>query len=119
MSIGADLAIAKEVVQQDIFARQLMLIRRDTFTEHRDVWIAVADVLSTGVGHIAEDLIVGAILLDDVKHVLDGTRLADFIGNHAIAGDERAPQPRERPRQTAHADRFARRRHWLGLPALP
>ena len=54
-----------EVVEQHEFARQLVMIGRDVLAEQHQRGIAVAFL------HVAEHLIVGAILLDDVDDVLD------------------------------------------------
>ena len=65
MAIDADFAIAVEVIEDDILLGQGVLIRRDLFAEDGQLRIAV------GVWQVAELLIVGPVLLDDVDDVLD------------------------------------------------
>ena len=61
------------------------MIRRGRFVEQRQRRIAVA------FADFAEHLIVGAVLLDDVDHVLDGRRLSRLRIDHAVAGRLRHP----------------------------
>ena len=61
-----------------------MLVRRDLVAKHRDLRLAVADIFAAGIGHVTQHLIVGAILFDDVKHMLDRAGIADFAGDDRI-----------------------------------
>ncbi len=72
MPVGADLAVHVEVVQQHEFASQRMVVGRDGLGEQAEVRLAVA------LGHVAEDLVVSAILLDDIDDVLDRRRITDL-----------------------------------------
>ena len=65
MAVGRHLAVAVEVVQQHELPGQAMGVGRDLLREDAQVRVAVA------VLHVAEDLIVGAVLADDVDAVLD------------------------------------------------
>ena len=80
VAVGAEDAGAVGVVEQDELADELVLIGSDLVAEDAEVWIAVAFL------DVAEDLIVGAILLDDVDDVLDEARFADALGNWRAAG---------------------------------
>ena len=65
MSIGADVAIHVEIVEQHKFTGQLVMIRADVFLEETKRRIAGSH------SNVAEHLIVAAILLDDIDHVFD------------------------------------------------
>ena len=67
VAIGADIGIHIEVVEQDEIMRQLMQIRRHLFAKHDQRGIAIAFL------HIAQHLIVGAILFHDVQHMFNGS----------------------------------------------
>ena len=73
------------VVEQHELAHHLVLVRRDLLAEDAEVRVAVALL------HIAEDLVVGAVLLDDVDDVLEDARLADALGHgtRRLAGARR------------------------------
>ena len=73
MAVGADIAVDVEIVEQDEFARQLVEIGREVLAEEDQRRVAVAFF------HVAQHLIVAAILLDDVDDVLD-------VGERARAG---------------------------------
>src|SRR5262249_55616717 len=47
-------------------------------------FVAVTDVLAGGIGHVAEDLVVGAVFANDIDDVLDGAVVADFGGDDRI-----------------------------------
>ena len=68
VAVGADLALDVEVVEQHELADQGVVVGRDRLGEQAEVRLAVA------LGHVAEDLVVGAVLLDDVDDVLDRRR---------------------------------------------
>ncbi len=70
MPIAGDFAGVVEVVEHAELQRQLVNVGRDRFAVHGEFGIAVADGLAVLL-EVAEDLIVGAILLDDVDDVLD------------------------------------------------
>ena len=78
--VGRDVAVAIQVVEQHELFGQLVMVGRDLAAEHHQRRIAVA------ARHVAEDLIVGAILLDDVQHILDRRRLADLGRNGRLLG---------------------------------
>ena len=77
--VGADLALDVEVVEQHELAGQGVVVGRDRLGEQADARLAVA------LGHVAEDLVVGAVLLDDVDDVLDRRGVADLRGDR-VAG---------------------------------
>src|ERR1051325_7257632 len=85
MTVHADVPVAIEIVEKDVIAGDLVMIRRHVFAVNREVRIAVAGGFPFGVFEIAHDLIVSAIFFDDVEDVLDRARLADFIRNDRIA----------------------------------
>ena len=68
---GPDVAVARnvaavvEIVEDAELASELVLVGGDVLAVHGEAWIAV------GFGKIAEDLIVGAIFLEDVNNVMD------------------------------------------------
>ena len=65
VAVGADLALDVEVVEEDELPRQGMVVRRDALGKEAERRVAVP------LRHVAEDLVVGAVLLDHVDHVLD------------------------------------------------
>ena len=77
VSVDTHFPIAVKVVEQHPLIGDGVMIRRDVLSEDRKPRIAVALL------HIAEHLIVGAILLDDVDHVLDGRASADLARHDA------------------------------------
>ena len=92
VAVGADLAVDVEVVEQHELAGQGVMVGRDRLGEQAEVRVAVA------FGHVAEDLVVGAVLLDDVDDILDRRRVADLGGNRVArrrggAGDARSDRP--------------------------
>lgn len=60
-----------EVVQGDELLGQLMLVRCCILTEERQRRIAVAALAAVRVLQVAKNLVVGAVLLDDIDDVLD------------------------------------------------
>ena len=70
MAVGAVAAGGIEIVQQHELARQAALIGDHVFR------VGVERGLAVPLAQIAEHLIVGAILLDDVDDVLDGRAVA-------------------------------------------
>ena len=64
--VAGDLAAVVEVVENAELPRQLVLVGRDVFAIHHQRRIAV------GLADVAEELIVGAVLLDDVDDVVNG-----------------------------------------------
>ena len=60
VAVGRDVAVAVEVVEQDELLGQLVVVGRDLAAEHHQRRVAVAP------GDVAEDLVVGPVLLDDV-----------------------------------------------------
>ncbi len=66
MSIAGHLAAVVKVVEHTELPRQLVLVGRDVVAVHHQRWVAI------GFLDVAEDLIVGAILLDDVDHMTNG-----------------------------------------------
>ena len=71
VAVHADLAVAVEVVEQDEIAGELVVVGRDLFAIHANARVAVASGFAGGVFEVAEDLVVGAVLLDDVENVFD------------------------------------------------
>jgi hypothetical protein len=61
----ADLAIDKEIIQRHEIARELMMNRRNIFAKQSQLWITVT------AAQVAQNLIVGAILFDNVKTLFD------------------------------------------------
>src|SRR5207302_4616709 len=72
MAVGADLAIDIKVVQENKFARELVMVGSDAFGKKAQRRIAVA------FGHIPENLVVRPILFYDVNAILKRTWLAAF-----------------------------------------
>ena len=79
MAIGRIDAIAIEVVEQDVLPRQGMMVGGDELRVDAQAGIAVA------LGHVPEHLVVGLVLLEDVKHVLENGRLAGMHRHWAPA----------------------------------
>ena len=73
MAVEADGAAGVEVIQQHVFLGQRVMIGRDVAAVHHELGIAVA------LADVAEHLVVGAVLLDDQKDVLDaeGRQIGD------------------------------------------
>ena len=70
--VGADFALDVEVVEQDELAGERVMVGRDVFAEETQLTLAIP------LRHVAEHLIVSAVLLDDVDAVFDRARVADF-----------------------------------------
>ena len=85
MAVHADLAVAEQIVEQHIFPGEAMLVGGDLLPVDGEVRVAVAGPLPRGVFEVAEHLVVGAILLDDVEHVFDRASLPDGIGDDGFA----------------------------------
>ena len=68
-------AVAVEVVERDEFLGDVVMVRGHVAAEDAEVRVAI------GVGEIAEKLVVGAVLLDDVNHVIKDRWLADALGD--------------------------------------
>ena len=84
MAVHADLAVAVEVVEQHVVAGELVLVGGDGFSPYiARLGSPLPAGLPLGVPEVAEHLVVGAVLLDDVEHVLDRAGLADLGGDHA------------------------------------
>ncbi len=121
VAVGADLALDVEVVEQHELADQGVVVGRDGLGEQADARLAVA------FGHVAEDLVVGAVLLDDVDDVLDRRGVADLRGNRVPGrGQGAADAGRIAPSQRAAlVDRLrvgrhlAWRRAWGSSTASP
>src|SRR5215475_151640 len=92
MSVGARLRIDKKTIHQSEALRQRPVVRRDVlragarrtrrFSRAEDRQARVAIGLGTGAGlpEIAENLVVGAILFDDIYHMLDRTGAGEQSG---------------------------------------
>ena len=65
MPVGGDFALDIKVIEQHELAGQGVMVRRDRVGEEAQVRVAVAFL------DVAEDLVVGAVLFDDVEYVLD------------------------------------------------
>ncbi len=75
MPVARDLTRIEEVVQHAKLQRQLVLVRGDAFAIHGQARVAVAHRLPILL-QVAEELVVGPVLLDDVNHMLDWIGLA-------------------------------------------
>src|SRR5882672_2921557 len=84
MSIRAHFAITIKIIEQDIVAGQLMLVGRHIFAVHNEIGISVSRRLARGILEIAKDLVVRAILFNDIENVFDRAWLADTIGNDGL-----------------------------------
>ena len=90
VAVNAHLAVAVEIVQEHVIAGQLMVVGRDVLAVHHQGRIAVARRAALGVFEVAEHLVVGAVLFDDVEHVLDRAVAAGLVGDAAVALGHRA-----------------------------
>ena len=70
MPVAGDFAAVVEVVENAKLPRQLVLVGRDVFAVHHQRRIAVR------LADVAEELVVGAVLLDHVDHVMNGIAAA-------------------------------------------
>ena len=80
MPIGRDFAFDVGVVEQHELFRELVVVRCNRFGEQAQAAFAVA------LWEVAEDLIVGAIFLDDVDDVLDRRSVAELAWDRVIGG---------------------------------
>ena len=80
VSVEADFGIDVEVVEQHELPRERVCVGRDVFAEDRERRIAVAQL------DVAEDLVVRAVLADDVEDVLDRRRRADALRDRRDSG---------------------------------
>src|SRR6266446_3380345 len=87
MSIRAHFAITIKIIEQDIVAGQLMLVGRHIFAVHDEIGISVSRRFALGILEIAKDLVVRAILFNDIEDIFDRAWLADAIGNHRFTWD--------------------------------
>src|SRR2546423_5560510 len=71
VAIAALHARAISIVEQHKFAGDLVLVRSAFFSEDAEIGIAVSLL------HVAEHLVVSAVLLQDINHVFEKARLAD------------------------------------------
>src|SRR5437867_5933152 len=92
VAIDAHLAIAIKIIQQHVFARELMMVGSDILAEHDQVGITVAGGPSLRILERAEKLVVSAVFFDDVKHVFDGAGLANLVRNDTAASHWRLAQ---------------------------
>ncbi len=83
MAVGADFGIHIEVVQEHKFARELMMVRRDAFGEETQTGSAVA------LWQVAQHLIVGPVLLDDVNAIFDRAGFARRSRDGIVRCDRR------------------------------
>ena len=113
MAVRAQDARAISVVEQDEFARHLVLVRGDGFAEGAEVGIAVAFF------EVAEHLVVRAVFFDDINDVLEHRGLAGPFGHRSrrLAGAGTRPGCFEQGRPivvqhaTSVAGQLAFRRH--------
>jgi len=75
VAVGALDPGAVGVVQQDKLPGDPVLVGRELFAEDAEAGVTVA------FGHVAENLVVGAVFLDDVDDVLEHAGLAHALGN--------------------------------------
>ena len=68
MAVKADCTASVKIVDQHVFIGQGMMVGRYVSPVHAQGGIALA------LAHVAQNLVVGAVLLDDEKHVLDSER---------------------------------------------
>src|SRR5213082_2069523 len=80
MAIDAADSRTTRVIQQNEFAAELVLIWGDSLAEDAKPGIAIALL------HIAEHLIIGAVLFDDINDVLENRRLAGSF-RHRLGRD--------------------------------
>lgn len=79
VTVGADFTLDVEVIEQDEVAGELVMVGSDAFGEETELRIAVA------LREVAEDLVVGAVFLDDIEAVFDRTDSPD-AGRNGIVG---------------------------------
>src|SRR5215813_7156226 len=100
VSIRACLRIDKETIEQSETKRERMMIGCDvlnslagwsrcfTSAEDRQTCISISSITIACPLDVAEDLIVGAILLDDVNHMFDGRDIrkksGDFLADETV-----------------------------------
>jgi hypothetical protein len=70
VAVGTENAGAVKVVEQGKLARKAVMVGRDVLAENAQLRVAVALL------HVAEHLIIGPVLLDDIDDVLEHARLA-------------------------------------------
>ena len=75
MPVGAQNSGAVRIVQQGKVAGDLVQVGGDLLAEDAQVSAAITP------GIVAEDLVVGPVLLDHINHVLEDTGLANALGN--------------------------------------
>ena len=75
VAVGAQDAAAIGVVQQRKIADELVLVGRDAFAENAQIRVAVAG------RHVAENLVVSSVFLDDINDVLEDAGFADAFGH--------------------------------------
>src|SRR5262249_28266821 len=80
MPIGAEDATAIEVIEQRKLPHEGMVVGRYAFAEHHQAGVAVAFL------QVAEDLVIGAVFLDDIDNVLDDRRLTVTLGHRYRLG---------------------------------
>ena len=98
MSVGTDLCVDEEAVEESEAECERALVRRDVLRRARSVarGVARAEYCERGVAvgaravaatfHVAEDLIVGAVLFDYVDDVLDGRAACEEL--FTLSADE-------------------------------
>src|SRR5215472_5378110 len=75
MTVDADFAVTVQIVQSNELLSQRVLVGSHVAAENSQSRIAIA------FGKIAEYLVVGAVLFDDVNNMLNGRAGADFARN--------------------------------------
>src|SRR6185437_7462988 len=75
MAFAGDSAGVVKIIEHAVLQGELVLIGRDGCAVHGQSGIAIADRPAVLL-EIPEDLVVGAVFLDDVDHVLDGVAAA-------------------------------------------
>ena len=78
MAVAGNFSAVVEIVEHAELQRELVLVGRDVGAVHGERGIAVADF------QVAENLIVGAILLDHIDHVLDRILAARELNRSGI-----------------------------------
>src|SRR5579872_1954003 len=82
VAVAGDFAAVVEVVENAKLQREFVLVGRDVFAVHGQRRIAIADL------QVAENLIVGAVFLDDIDDVLDGILAAGESDGAGIAVEQ-------------------------------
>src|SRR5262249_12802000 len=134
--VGASFRIDEKTIHQSEALRQRAMIRRNVLrrpvgrasgfarAEDRQTRIAISLGAVAGLADIAEDLIIGAIFLDDVNYMLDRIRAGKQPGFHltdqaVVAQDLRSVAVQPPLVGNVNQAQIARNQRTAVLPALP